>query len=472
MPRTTLVWFREDLRLHDNPALDHAAQTAERVIPVYLHTPGEAGEWAPGGASRWWLHHSLRALDKDLQQAGSGLVLRQGDSALALLQALLRETGADSVAWNRLYTPWAIARDRQIRAALTQQGIAVHSFRASLLFEPQSVVKDNGEPYRVFTAFWKRCQAQPLYQSPCATPERIRSDALARGSALEQLGLLPCIPWDRGFYPQWTPGEAGAHAQAEAFFADDVEEYDTARDIPGVSGTSRLSAHLHFGEISPRVLMNRAVQALDEVATPAARQSVTRFMAELGWREFAAHILYHFPDSAVTSMDARFAQFPWAEPEAEVLQRWQQGRTGFPVIDAGLRELWHTGWMHNRVRMLVASFLVKNLRLHWLHGARWFWDTLVDADLASNSLGWQWVAGCGTDAAPYFRIFNPVLQGSKFDRNGEYVRRWVPELEHLDRRYIHEPWQAPVRPDYPAPLLDLGETREQALAAFRSLRGR
>ena len=471
MSRTAIAWFREDLRLHDNPALDYALAHFDRVIPVYLHTPREAGHWQPGAASRWWLHHSLRALDADLQQAGARLLLRQGDSAQALLQALQRETGATGVVWNRLYTPWAVARDLRIQNALSGNGTTVHSFCASLLFEPQSVRKDNGEPYRVFTAFWKRCQAQSLYQTLCEAPDRINAGTLPEGIALDQLGLLPVTRWDSGFSAYWTPGEHGAHAQASLFLDQAIADYEQNRDIPAAPGTSHLSPHLHFGEISPRALMNRAVQRLDEIGSAAARQSVTRFMAELGWREFAAHILYHYPASCDESMDARFAQFPWAAADAAALQRWQQGNTGIPIIDAGMRELWHTGWMHNRVRMLVASFLTKNLRIHWRQGARWFWDTLVDADLASNSLGWQWVTGCGTDAAPYFRIFNPVLQGKKFDPDGEYVQRWVPELRALEGKYLHEPWKAAGRYDYPAPMIDLRVSREQALAAFRTLRG-
>lgn len=470
MPRTTLLWFREDLRLHDNPALSEAAQRGNRLLPVYLHTPQESAPWQSGGASHWWLHHSLCALDESLRQAGSGLVIRSGESALALLQQLIAESGADGVYWNRLYTPAAVARDAQIESVLNADGIEVNSHRAGLLFEPASIHKDNGEPYRVFTAFWKRCQAHSLYQPLCTAPERLPAlPAGIAGSTPAALGLLPQIPWDQGFADCWQPGEAGAQKQAERFFTTDLYDYEQQRDLPASPGTSQLSAHLHFGEISPRALINRAVAQLDCAASASARQSVQRFMAELGWREFAAHILFHFPDSCTDSMDARFGRFPWRE-DPHALRRWQQGRSGFPIIDAGMRQLWQCGWMHNRVRMLVASFLTKNLRQHWLHGARWFWDTLVDADLASNSLGWQWVAGCGTDAAPYFRIFNPVLQGKKFDPQGEYIRRWVPELAALDSRFIHEPWKCSHGCDYPQPMIDLADSRQQALAAFQSLR--
>lgn len=471
MSRTLLVWFREDLRLQDNPALAHAVAHADRVIPVYLHTPQEAGHWQAGAASRWWLHHSLRALEQRLRRAGAGLVIRRGEASLALLQALARECAADGVVWNRLYTPWASARDAHIRAALSTGGTPVRRFHAGLLFEPEAIHKDDGTPYRVFSAFWKRCRAQMQYHALPAAPARIPCADLPAGLTVKQLGLLPRTRWDQGLAARWAPGEAGACARADAFLDAGLADYARQRDLPAVTGTSQLSPHLHFGEISPRTLMDRALQQLDAAGDPQARESVTRFMAELGWREFAAHILFHFPASSDTALDPRFEHFPWAADAAELLDCWRHGRTGFPIVDAGMRELWHTGWMHNRVRMLAGSFLVKNLQLHWLHGARWFWDTLVDADLASNSLGWQWVAGCGTDAAPYFRIFNPVLQGRKFDPQGEYVRRWVPELQDLAARHVHAPWLAGGRAGYPPPLVDLQQSRARALAAYRSLRG-
>jgi deoxyribodipyrimidine photo-lyase len=471
VPRTLIVWFREDLRLHDNPALAHAVAHAARVIPVYLHTPQQAGDWPAGAASRWWLHHSLQRLEQCLRKAGAGLVIRRGATSLVLLQALARECAADGVVWNRLYTPGAGTRDARIEAALAAGGTRVWTFHTGLLFEPAAIHRSNGAPYRVFTAFWKRCLARLQYQPTSAEPGRIPGAGLPAGLTVEQLGLLPRSRWDRGLAARWTPGEAGACARADAFFDAGVADYVWQRDLPAVPGTSRLSPHLHFGELSPRVLMNRALQQREAAAGPQARDSVTRFMAELGWREFAAHLLFHFPASSDTALDPRFERFPWAADAGELLACWQHGRTGFPIIDAGMRELWHTGWMHNRVRMLAGSFLVKNLLLHWLHGARWFWDTLVDADLASNSLGWQWVAGCGADAAPYFRVFNPVLQGRRFDPQGEYVRRWVPELRGLEARYVHTPWRAGGSVDYPPPLVDLQQSRERALAAFRSLRG-
>ena len=470
--RIALIWFREDLRLHDNPALDHACAHYDIIVPLYIHRPDEAGDWQPGAASRWWRHHGLHALDRELRARGNALRIRTGRSSLDCLTQLARETGAQAVCWNRLYTPQAMERDNRIEARLQEAGLTVTHFKAGLLFEPREVLKDNGTPYRVFTAWWRRCQAQGLYQPerpiPAAIPGR-RDDA--GGAGLDTLGLLPELPWDGEFYRHWQPGETPARARLERFMAASVARYAHDRDYPAVAGTTRLSPYLHSGEISPRTLVNRALQQLNEPGSAMSRQSLERLVTEVGWRDFAAHILYHFPDSTTLAMDTRFRHFPWRRNYRTALRRWQRGQTGFPVIDAGMRELWHTGWMHNRVRMLVASFLTKNLLIPWQEGARWFWDTLLDADLASNTLGWQWVAGCGTDAAPFFRIFNPVTQGKKFDPAGDYVRRWVPELAGLDSRRIHEPWKSGLDLNYPEPMVDLQVSRNRALEAFRSLRG-
>jgi deoxyribodipyrimidine photo-lyase len=470
--RTAIVWFREDLRLHDNPALDHACAHYTCVIPVYIHQPEEAGEWRPGAASRWWLHHGLAALDRQLRAHGSGLLLRSGRSSLDVLSALARETGAAAIVWNRLYTPQALTRDRRIEERLRDAGLTAGSFKAGLLFEPQEILKDDGTPYRVFTAWWRRCHALGLYQPELPAPAALPGRHRVRGVPLEALVLLPERPWDAGFYRHWQPGEAAARERLERFMDSGVERYDHDRDFPAAAGTTRLSPHLHLGEIGPRTLVNRALQQMNAAGGAGPRRALERLMTEVGWRDFAAHILYHFPDSTDTAMDVRFRRFPWRRNYRAALRRWQRGQTGFPVIDAGMRELWHTGWMHNRVRMLTASFLTKNLLIPWQEGARWFWDTLLDADLASNSLGWQWVAGCGTDAAPYFRIFNPVTQGKRFDPDGDYVRRWVPELAGLDARYIHEPWKSGRDLAYPEPMVDLQDSRARALAAYASLRGR
>jgi deoxyribodipyrimidine photo-lyase len=475
MPATALLWFRRDLRLADNPALIRALEVCERVIPVYSHAPDEEAPWQPGAASRWWLHHSLAALDSALRGLGSGLVIAAGKS-LAELQRLAGLTGATHCFWNRLSDPAMVARDTQIKQALRADGMKCESFNAGLLFEPWDLATANREPYRVFTPFWRRCQselpASEPHRAPGALPPLPRG---LDGLSLQALDLLPRLRWDAGLAAAWQPGEAAAFARAEAFLRADVADYPERRDRPGGTGTSRLSPHLHFGEIGPRQLVSIARQAGESKGSDA-------FLRELGWREFAHHLLYHFPHTPQTPLDDRFAGFPWREEGTEaLLGAWRQGRTGIPLVDAGMRELWETGWMHNRARMVAASLLTKNLQIRWQLGARWFWDTLVDADLANNTLGWQWTAGCGADSAPYFRVFNPVRQGERFDPNGTYVRRWCPELGALPRTHIHQPWAAPadilaasglsLGRDYPLPIVDLGESRREALAAWESIRG-
>ncbi|HDP89059.1 MAG TPA: deoxyribodipyrimidine photo-lyase [Thioalkalivibrio sp.] len=476
-PRTAIVWFRQDLRLADNPALAHALARAERIIPVYIHAPQEQGEWPPGAASRWWLHESLVALDTQLQALGSRLILRFGPSRDAL-RGLLRETGAGLVCWNRLYEPAAIARDKALKAELRPH-VEVTSFNAALLGEPWETVKGDGTPYRVFTPFWKTMNREglPERRGPGPAPRALPPvDTALASLPVEDLGLQPVIDWAGGLRASWRPGEAGAWEALEAFM-DEIAGYDEARDRPAMPGTSRLSPHLHFGEIGP-------VQVLHALTHHHGRDrpGVESYLRELGWREFAHHLLYHFPTTPTQPLDARFANFPWARDYEASLRAWQRGRTGIPIVDAGMRELWQTGWMHNRVRMLVASLLTKNLLVPWQEGARWFWDTLVDADLASNTLGWQWTAGCGADAAPYFRIFNPVTQGERFDPKGEYMRRFVPELAKLPDRYIHAPWLAPdhvlaaagvrLGDNYPPSIVDLKTTRARALERFEEIKQR
>ncbi|WP_412851667.1 cryptochrome/photolyase family protein [Ectothiorhodospira shaposhnikovii] len=471
-----LLWLRRDLRLADNPALAHALRTGQPVIPVYIHAPEEEAPWSPGAASRWWLHHSLAAFSRALEAAGSRLILRRGASLETLLR-LVDETGAGQVLWNRVYEPALIERDRRIKAALKDRGLAAESFNSALLFEPWTVSNKSGEPYRVFTPFWKACCATGLPDDVETTPESITAPTCwPDGDHLEFFDLLPRIPWDQGMAACWQPGEDGAHRALEHFLAGAVLTYKTDRDLPGQPGTSRMSPHLHFGEIGPRQLIRACRRLQAQGAGAAAGASLEAFMREIGWREFAFHLLFHFPHTPEQPLDERFADFPWrdARDYAADLEAWRRGRTGIPLVDAGMRELWHTGWMHNRVRMIVASLLVKNLRIPWQTGARWFWDTLVDADLASNTLGWQWTAGCGADAAPYFRVFNPVLQGERFDGRGEYIRRWVPELKPLPDRYLQAPWTAPaglVPREYPRPRVDLGESRKAALAAWEQLKG-
>ena len=473
---TALVWFRRDLRLADNPALQAALDAGYAPIPVYVHAPDEEAPWSPGAASDAWLHRSLQALAVDLAARGSRLVLRRG-SALAALDALASECGAEAVFWNRLYDPALVARDRAVKQALTERGLLVRSTNGALLAEPWTVATAAGDPCRVFTPFWKKVRPRLEVASlaTLAAPDTLPAVPDAIGSeSLQSLSLAPEPAWDRGFWTHWQPGERGAQARLAQFLAGDVGGYAQARDRPGCDGTSRLSPHLHFGEVSPRQVARALLETMPADAGAAADHE--RFLAEIGWREFAHHLLYHFPHTPEANFNPRFDTFAWAEPDVASLEAWRTGRTGVPIVDAGMRQLWATGWMHNRVRMIVASFLCKHLRLHWSHGARWFWDTLVDADLAGNTLGWQWSAGTGADAAPYFRIFNPVTQGERFDPGGDYIRRWVPELAALPAPAVFAPWQhaaerARLAPDYPArPIVDLAEGRAAALAALAGTR--
>jgi deoxyribodipyrimidine photo-lyase len=475
-----ILWFRQDLRLQDNAALHAALVRGGSVIPVYIYDEAGEGDWPAGGASKWWLHHSLAALSASLEAAGSRLILLRGDSGESLSE-LITSTGAGAVYWNRRYEPAVIARDKTIKADLIAAGVEAKSFNSALLFEPHTIANKQGKPFQVFTPYWRHCLTRDM---PAAV--RVKTTVIpAPGEwpaslALDKLTLLPTIKWDAGFYETWKPGEAGAQAQLRSFVAKAMEAYADDRNLPGQVSTSRLSPHLHFGEIGPRQIW-AAVKALSKdsgVFPPNKGAQV--FLNEVGWREFAHHLLFHFPQTPTEPLREDFKRFPWADDaDGAMLRAWQRGQTGYPIVDAGMRELWHTGWMHNRVRMVVASFLVKHLRLPWQRGAEWFWDTLVDADLAQNTLGWQWSAGCGADAAPYFRIFAPVTQGERFDSAGDYVRRWVPEIAKLPDKFLHAPWTAPdnirdyagIDGSYPGPIVDHTKAREDALAAFKTLRG-
>jgi len=518
MNAPSIHWFRLDLRLADNPALAAAVARGGPVVPVFIWSPEEEAPWPPGGASRWWLHQSLASLEASLRAVGSRLVIRHGP-ALETLDALAKETGATAVFWNRRYEPAVIARDAKVKEALCADGVVVESFNAALLREPWTIQNQSGKPFQVFTPFWRHCLAQPDPPEPLPAPKRLLALAKwPKSLPLEALELEPKIAWADGLRAAWQPGEAGARENLRKFLANAFENYAEQRNRPDVVGTSRLSPHLHFGEISPRQVWHGArryaersadfqsaasqVSNLPAVGQPRAPERVARradwksaiqqagkpvlrdwrssqFLAELGWREFAHHLLYHFPHTPTEPLRADFKKFPWRKNVAW-LKAWQQGRTGYPIVDAGMRELWTTGWMHNRVRMIVASFLVKDLLISWQEGARWFWDTLVDADLASNTLGWQWTAGCGADAAPYFRVFNPTSQGEKFDPHGDYVRRWCPELARLPADWIHQPYAAPpevlraagvaLGRDYPEPVVSHVIAREVALEAFARIR--
>ncbi len=466
---TAIVWLRRDLRLADNPALDQARSAHQRIVPVFIWDPAEEAPWAPGAASRWWLHHSLQALDSRLQDRGSRMIVSAGPSGDALAR-IARATGAEAVYWNRRYEPAVIERDRQVKAALRAQGLIAKSCNGALLFEPWQIVKDDGTPYVVFTPYWK--QMQKRWQAPQTCPEPRELPGPGRWPAslsLDELGLLPKLDWASGFGQRWTPGELAARRRLRDFVDDPVQGYDSARDRPDRAGTSRLSPHLHFGEVSPR----QVALALDQAGDLPTGKGRLALLRELAWREFSWYLLFHFPQVPEQPLKASFAAFPWRDQAdyADDLKAWQRGRTGIPMVDAGMRELWATGWMHNRVRMIVASYLTKNLLTPWQEGAKWFWDTLVDADLGNNSQGWQWTAGCGADAAPYFRVFNPVLQGEKFDPDGGYVRRWCPELARRPNSRIHHPLEAGERGlDYPLPAIDLKRSRERALEAYRALR--
>jgi len=474
---TAILWLRRDFRLADNPALQALLQGGHAPVPVFIYDEPDA-DWPLGNASAWWLHHSLVALKQSLQRLGSDLLILCGDTQQQLSR-LIKQTGAEAVYWNRCYEPAFVKRDEALKKQLRQQGVDALSYSANLLREPWQHLKKDETPYRVFTPFWKSLYKIGPSRDTATIPERI--PGIAKGKQLtslsiESLGLLPAVNWDKDFYTHWQPGEDGAWNILEDFCENRLNNYKSDRDIPEISGTSRLSAHLHFGEISPLQLWHYLLQWAASDTSPGTLTAVEAWLRQLGWREFSHHLLYHFPHTARQPLDTRFERFPWRTDYADTLANWKRGQTGIPIVDAGMRELWATGYMHNRVRMIAASLLTKNLRIPWQEGARWFWDTLVDADLANNTMGWQWTAGSGADAAPFFRIFNPVLQGEKFDKAGVYVRRWVPQLANLENKFIHQPWSAEpgkladagvvLGRDYPEPLVDLKTSRKQALNAW------
>ncbi|GAB2828045.1 deoxyribodipyrimidine photo-lyase [Alpinimonas psychrophila] len=468
---TSIVWLRDDLRVSDNPALLAGAETSDNLVVVYVLDQESPGIRPLGGATKWWLHHSLEALADKLQRLGGRLILRHGP-AHDVLRELIAETSAHAIFWNRRYGGAERELDATIKSFARASGLKAQSFQASVLFEPWTVRTGGGTPYTVFTPFWKSCinnhdiprmplDAPPvLPHSPLITrahggqeAEPLASDDLASWH------LLPTAPdWSAGLAHRWTIGENAAHERLEDFIDTRLPQYADGRDAPARLVTSELSPHLRFGEISPFQVWHR-VEAAKAHGDAVVLKNAIKFMAEVGWREFSYHLLYHWPDLATVNFDSRFDAFPWGEANPEALAAWQQGRTGIPLVDAGMRELWQSGTMHNRVRMVAASFLIKNLLIDWRVGEQWFWDTLVDADPASNAASWQWVAGSGADAAPYFRVFNPVLQADKFDPQHEYLHRYLGEYEH------------PLVSDYPLPIIDLVESRNRALAAFAQLQG-
>jgi deoxyribodipyrimidine photo-lyase len=462
MTDAIIVWFRQDLRLRDNDALSAAARCGAPLVPLYIWSPEEEGDWPPGAASRWWLHHSLTRLEGALRERGLRLTLRRGPT-LAVLDELVRERRARALYFNLRYEPAAQEVQRRVETTFGARGIEVRGFNGSLLLDPRSTLNQSGRPYQVYTPFLRNLLRSARPAAPAPIPRNLKGLAhWPKTLPIAALGLLPKIRWYETMAATWQPGEAGAQVRMRRFLRAHLARYKAVRDEPASAGTSGLSPHLHLGEIGPRQIWH---------ALGAGGRS-SPFLRELVWREFAYHLLHHFPQTPSAPLRREFEQFAWRNAKAD-LRAWQHGETGVPLVDAGMRELWATGFMHNRVRMVAASFLVKNLRLPWQQGARWFWDTLVDADLANNTLNWQWVAGCGADAAPYFRIFNPVSQGERFDADARYVRRWVPQLAGLPSRRAHSPWiGGPLPAGYPSPIVDLAASREAALEAYQSLRAR
>ena len=480
MSSNVLVWLREDLRLDDNPALSAAGSRS--ALFVYVWDEASPGLRALGGASRWWLAHSLEALAEDLAARGGRLDIVRG-AAERLIPALASAAGVSEAFWSRRYEGAAIEIDKRVKAALAADGVKAESFNGRLLREPWQVRTDGGTPFKVFSPYWRRSRGLGPFDPPVPAPERLlAADWPAEATPrldLSALGLTPSTPdWSGGLKALWRPGERGAQDRLAAFVEEALRDYADRRDFLSGAPTSLLAPHLRFGEISPRRIVSFVEDAAHRGA--ASPRAVEKFLSEIGWREFAYSLLFASPDLARSPWQTRFAAFPWREDEP-AFRAWRRGQTGYPVVDAGMRELWATGYMHNRARMIVASFLVKHLLIDWRRGEEWFWDTLCDADSANNAASWQWVAGSGADAAPYFRIFNPMLQGERFDPDGAYVRRWIPELARLDTRYIHAPWTAPsselmragisLGGSYPRPIVDHDFARKRALDALASLNG-
>ena len=477
MTKPIIFWYRQDLRVSDHPGLHAAAASGRPVLACYILDDDAAGEWKLGSASRWWLHHSLLSLQHDLKSLGGDLIFRRGDTA-AVLSSLVDESGADTVFCSRQHEPWASALETNLHRDLGERDVTLKRYPGALLFEPESIQNQSGLPFKVFTPFWRAClrQAPPQPPLPPAQPDWL--SPLPDSESIHDWALTPTAPdWASGWGELWQPGSAGAAERLATFFQGGIHDYSEGRNHPALDTTTRLSPHIHFGEVSPREIWHAAQQCL--AANPALQDQADKFLSEMGWREFSHHLLSHFPEIPEAPFKDQFDAFPWlGAPDA--LRAWQRGQTGYPIVDAGMRELWQTGYMHNRVRMIVASFLTKHLLVHWRAGENWFWDTLLDANLANNACGWQWVAGSGADASPYFRIFNPITQGEKFDKEGDYVREWVPELAALPDKYLNKPWEAPeeildqagvkLGTTYPAPIVDHREAREAALTAYGSLK--
>lgn len=478
-----LYWHRNDLRLSDNPALHHAIETGS-VQPVFILDTTSKNKWGYGGASTWWLHHSLAALQESYHTLGVTLLLQSGDPE-DILPKLAKTLGATHVVWNRCYEPYAIKRDTHLKKTLTDHGLDVSSHNANLLIEPWNIQTKGKTPFKVFTPFWRTLSdSSPQFDPLTPRPRKIPTVThTIKSEKLSDWNLLPTKPnWAKSFEPVWEIGEQAAQKQLKHFLSDAAGHYKTERDFPAKEGVSRMSPHLAFGEISPRQIWYTAQDAIKEHKSGSTyRGHADAFLRQIGWREFSYHLLYHFPTTPTQPLYEQFKDFPWTYHKKH-WTAWTTGQTGYPIVDAGMRQLWQTGWMHNRVRLIVASFLIKDLHISWQDGSEWFWDTLVDADLANNTMGWQWTAGCGADASPYYRIFNPMLQSAKFDPSASYIRTYVPEIAALPDKYIHAPWDAPadvlkeagitLGKTYPKPIVDHGVERDKALALLKEFKGK
>ena len=468
-----IFWFRQDLRIIDNPGLSKSL-TSDKVLPIYILDDTNSNDCAMGAASRWWLHNSLRELNKNLDNK---LSLYKGDPS-EILESLSSRFNIKGIFWNRCYEPWRIERDKRIKSKFIEKNIIVETFNSALLWEPWEILKSDNTPYKVFTPYYRKgCLMSEPPREPLSAPNlNTLFEDEENILQLDDLNLLPRIKWYKEMEKHWEPGEKGAHKKLESFLSDGLLGYKEGRNFPSKKNVSQLSAHMHYGEISPNQVWHRAKLKKELFGI---EKDLDHFLSELGWREFSYNLLFHFPELPRENLQKKFDNFPWIENEIS-FDKWKKGLTGYPIVDAGMRELWQTGYMHNRVRMIVGSFLVKNLLLHWHKGEEWFWDCLIDADLASNSASWQWVAGSGADAAPYFRIFNPILQGKRFDPDGTYIKKFIPELEQLPNKYIFSPWEAPIEvlseanielgSDYPEPIVELTKSRDRALEAFSTIR--
>ena len=463
------------MRLLDNPALHYAIEANKPILFVYIYDPN--ADWAPGSASRWWLHQSLLSMQKDLKSLNSKLLYFSG-SAIEILPRLALEVRCDQIVYSRVYEPAALNQDRKLLDLLNDRDVSLKISQGNVLFKPGSILNKQDKIYKIFTPFYKACREFGFPSQIIEKPKKLRAFHYQGDSlSLDDLKLVPKKDWVNGLKAQWKPGEKNANQLLKKFLTDGVFQFSENRDFPNLDSTSHLSPHFHFGELSPQRVFYHLTKIGNEKST--LEVEAEKIMRQLVWREFACHILVSYPFTTDQPFQSKFSKFPWKRSDKKLMQAWQKGKTGYPIIDAGMRELWETGYMHNRVRMIVASFLTKNGLLHWKKGALWFWDTLIDADLAQNSMNWQWVAGCGVDAAPYFRIFNPITQSKKFDSVGKYIRRWCPELNELPNKYIHAPWEAPsnilglanvkIGVNYPEPILDLKITRERALMAYQSI---